>query len=252
MLPFIRSGIKIFYRMKISSCFWRLKGLAILVNLVLLLFGIVVLSIGICHKYLCFDTHWYLEIIEESKEYFNITLLRVSSAMVGVGVQMILLGTIGCYGTWHNSLCILGVSLIFLAILLVQDITVIMWPPAYKNAIRVAVENVVAKKYRVDNDSLITEHFDSIQRHLNCCGSEGPSDWFNMTHDNKDDLNIESLNISLEGARNNVNGGLGIPLSCCKNSSSQICYDYMDNALHEQLYVNQSIIHTQVIPSLLS
>ena len=233
--------------MKISSCFCRLKALAILVNLVLLLFGIVVLSIGLCHKSLCFDTHWYLEIIEESREYFDITLLRVSSAMVGVGAQMVLLGAIGCYGTWHNSICILGVSLVFLVVLLVEDITVILWPPAYKNAIKMVVDNVVSKEYRNKSLPLMTKQFDAIQQHLNCCGSGGPLDWLNMNHTQEDDLDISGVKASINGDGNIMNDLPSIPLSCCKNSSIQSCHDYIAEDTYEQNYINESILNTQVI-----
>ena len=228
--------------MQISSCFCRLKTLAILVNLVLLLFGIVVLSIGLCHKSLCFDTHWYLEIIEESREYFDITLLRVSSAMVGVGAQMVLLGAIGCYGTWHNSICILSVSLVFLVVLLVEDITVILWPPAYKNAIKMVVDNVVSKGYRNKTLSIMTKQFDAIQQHLNCCGSGGPSDWSKMNYNLEDDLDISDAK---DG--NITNDVPRIPLSCCKNSTIQSCHDYIAVDAYKQKHINESIINTQVI-----
>lgn len=233
--------------MKISSCFCRLKTLAILVNLVLLLFGIVVLSIGLCHKSLCFDTNWYLEIIEESREYFDLTLLRVSSAMVGVGAQMVLLGAIGCYGTWHNSLCILGVSLVFLVVLLVEDITVILWPPAYKNAIKMVVDNVVSKEYRNNTMSIMTTQFDAIQQHLNCCGSVGPLDWLDMNYTHADDLDISDAKASIDGDGNIINDVPSIPLSCCKNSSIQSCHDYIAETTYKQNYINESIINTQVI-----
>ena len=233
--------------MKISSCFCRLKALAILVNLVLLLFGIVVLSIGLCHKSLCFDTHWYLDIIEESREYFDITLFRVSSAMVGVGAQMVLLGAIGCYGTWHNSLCILGVSLVFLVVLLIEDITVILWPPAYKNAIEMVVDNVVSKEYRNNTMSIVKKQFDAIQQHLNCCGSGGPLDWSNMNYNLEDDLDISDAKASINGDGNITNDVPRIPLSCCKNSTIQSCHDYIAVDAYKQNHINESIINTQVI-----
>ena len=81
-----------------SKCFRTLKALTMKVNLYLLSLGVVIMSLGLCHKYVCFSTHWYLQILEESRPFFDITLLRVSAAMLGVGAQMILLGILGYRG----------------------------------------------------------------------------------------------------------------------------------------------------------
>ena len=227
--------------MKFCNCFGRLKFLTILVNLILLSLGVVVMSIGLCHKSLCFSNHWYLKIIEESRKYFDITILRVSSAMLGVGAQMILLGILGLYGTWHNSLCILGTSLAFLVILLVQEITVIMWPVAYKNAIKAAMESVVTNEYP-KNVSSTVQRFDAIQTHLNCCGSAGPLDWETVSHNSKGSPKVPDTASILN--HENRTDNLKIPLSCCKNSSSQICAEYITRVSPN--HFNDSIIHTQV------
>ena len=212
--------------MKICNCFNRLKGLTVLVNLILLSLGVVVMSLGLCHKSLCFSNHWYLQMIEESRKYFHITLLRVSSAMLGVGAQMVLLGILGVYGTLHNSLCILGTSLTFLVVLLVEEITVIMWPPAYKHAIKTAIDSVVTREYP-NNLSSAVERFDIIQTRLNCCGSDGPFDWIQSDYSGM----IARKKVDTESVVDMDNGNkmFSIPMSCCKNSSSQICSEYTTN-----------------------
>ena len=212
-------------KMKSSSCFRRLKDLTISVNLLLLAFGVIVMSIGLCHKYVCFSNHWYLQILEESRQFFNITLLRVSAAMLGVGAQMILLGILGMYGTWHNSLCILGLSLTFLVVLLVEEIIVIMWPPAYHHAIKLATETVVMKEY-AENITLIVNRFDAIQRKLECCGSISPLDWshsaFTYQSTNESTLSND-VNVVSENSRQNFE----LPISCCRNSSDELCLEYV-------------------------
>ena len=226
--------------MKVLGCFCRLKAITVLVNLLLLLLGVVVMSIGICHKYLCFSNHWYLQIIEESRKYFDLTLLRVSSAMLGVGAQMVLLGILGCYGTWNNSLCILGICLTFLVVLLVEEITVIMWPPAYKNAIKTTLDSIVTKEYAKNISSTI-ERFDYIQKQLNCCGSAGPLDWSDSNY-MADSIPPPSDTDVVTG---NDNSKFILPSSCCKNSSSEKCHEYIMDVYKNN--INNSIINTQVI-----
>jgi hypothetical protein len=161
--------------------------------------------------------------------------------MLGVGAQMVLLGILGLYGTWHNSLCILATSLTFLVILLVQEITVIMWPAAYKNAIKASIESVVTNEYP-KNLSSVVERFDAIQTHLNCCGSAGPLDWETFSLISKDSLKIADTDSLID--RENRNDNLKIPLSCCKNSSSQTCAEYTTRVFPN--HFDDSIIHTQV------
>ena len=228
--------------MNLLSCFGRLKALTILANLLLLLLGVQVMSIGLCHKYVCFSSHWYLQILEESRHFFDITLLRVSAAMLGVGAQMILLGILGLYGTWHHSLCILGLSLTFLIVLLVEEITVIMWPPAYHNAIKFATESVVKNEY-ANNVSLIVKRFDAIQKNLNCCGSNGPLDWSQSTYKTPLEHKITGINDAMV-AFDNENEKFELPQSCCKNSSSQLCLEYVTSVYKNT--INESIIYTQV------
>ena len=212
---------KHFYNMKRWNYFNRFKGFTILVNLVLLSFGLAIMTVGLCHKSYCFDffdKDWYLQIVEESKMYFEVTLFRVSSAMLVVGVQMILLGILGCYGTWNDSLCILGISIMFLIILMVEELTVIVWPVAYKDGIKKALDTVVMNDYH-KNVSSVIKHFDTIQKKLQCCGSVGPRDWEKMI----------------------------IPKSCCKNASSQVCEEYIDSVERNELNeLNDTIINIQV------
>ena len=228
--------------MKLRSCFGRLKGLTILANLLLLSLGVVVMSLGVCHKYVCFSNHLYLQILEESRHFFDLTLLRVSAAMLGVGAQMILLGILGLYGTWHNSLCILSLSLMFLIILLVEEITVIMWPPAYHKAIKFATESVVKNEYAKNVSSIITR-FDAIQKNLNCCGSTGPLDWSQSTYQ----IQLEQKTTTMNGvivASDNLDEKFELPLSCCKNSSGRECLEYVTGVYKDN--IDERIIYTQV------
>ena len=201
------------------------------------------MSLGLCHKYVCFSKHWYLQVLEESRQFFDITLLRVSAAMLGVGAQMILLGVLGLYGTWHNSLCILGLSLTFLVVLLVEEITVIMWPPAYHNGIKFATESVVRNEY-ARNISSIVDRFDSIQRNLQCCGSTGPLDWSQSeyTYQSREiKLNIAN-DVTLE--LSNLKQKFEIPVSCCKNQTDESCLEYVKDVNKDN--VDDTIIYTQV------
>ena len=229
--------------MKLSSCFRILKALTIKVNFDLLALGVVIMSLGLCHKYVCFSTHWYLQILEESRPFFDITLLRVSAAMLGVGAQMILLGILGLYGTWHNSLCILGLSLTFLIVLLLEIITVIMWPPAYHNSIKFATESVIKNDY-ANNKSSIVDRFDTIQQNLHCCGSEGPLDW------SQSDYTIPTgqkhiSTIYVTTRTTNLKQTFELPVSCCRYPTDESCLEYVKSVYEDT--INKTIIYTQVI-----
>ena len=229
--------------MKRRSCFRILKTLTLKVNFYLLSLGVVIMSMGLCHKYVCFSTHWYLQILEESRPFFDITLLRVSAAMLGVGAQMILLGILGFYGTWHNSLCILGLSLTFLIVLLLEIITVIMWPPAYHNSIKFATESVVKNDY-ANNKSSIVDRFDAIQKKLHCCGSEGPLDWSQSDYSIPTRQEYTSTKY-VTTRTTNLKQTFELPVSCCKNSTDELCLEYV-KSVYEDI-INKTIIYTQVI-----
>ena len=229
--------------MKRRSCFRILKTLTLKVNFYLLSLGVVIMSMGLCHKYVCFSTHWYLQILEESRPFFDITLLRVSAAMLGVGAQMILLGILGFYGTWHNSLCILGLSLTFLIVLLLEIITVIMWPPAYHNSIKFATESVVKNDY-ANNKSSIVDRFDAIQKKLHCCGSEGPLDWSQSDYSIPTGPKNTSTNYSTTRTTN-LKQTFELPVSCCRNPTDESCLEYVKSVYEDT--INKTIIYTQVI-----
>ena len=229
--------------MKRRSCFRTLKALTIKANLYLLSLGVVIMSLGLCHKYVCFSSHWYLQILEESRPFFDITLLRVSAAMLGVGAQMILLGILGFYGTWHNSLCILGLSLTFLIVLLLEIITVIMWPPAYHNSIKFATESVVKNEY-ANNESSIADRFDTIQKNLHCCGSEGPLDWSQSDYKILTGQKTTSTNNVTNGTTN-LKQTFELPVSCCRNPVDESCLEYVKSVYEDT--IDETIIYTEVI-----
>lgn len=118
-----------------------------------------------------------------------------------------------------------------LLIILVAEIAAGSW--AYYNRdkldqmIHVHVDHTVKEEYSVIPTRTVA--FDAVQRHLECCGASGPSDWAGSKFNQKSNrVGLEKSFMSLESVKATVVGQVkySLPESCCRmNISKKECDD---------------------------
>merc|ERR1712018_322488 len=119
--------------------------------------------------------------------------------------------------------------------------TVIMWPPAYHNSIKFATESVVKNEY-VNNKSSIVDRFDTIQKNLHCCGSEGPLDWRQSDYTIPTGQKTTSTKY-VTTRTTNLKKAFELPVSCCRNPADELCLEYVKSVYEDT--INTTIIYTQ-------
>ncbi|KAJ9586217.1 hypothetical protein L9F63_020126, partial [Diploptera punctata] len=161
------------------------------------------------------------------KDTFN-NLSRLTNITLDPAFILILIGTVtfvigftGCVGALRENTCLLAAYAIFLAILLLLEMTTGIMGFIFKDWIKnQATEGFQAFiiHYREDPDQ--QNLIDWIQEDwLQCCGIEGPKDW-----DRNNYFNCSSRDVGSREA-------CGVPFSCCKRkpnlviSNKQCGYD---------------------------
>ncbi|KAK6626731.1 hypothetical protein RUM44_009208 [Polyplax serrata] len=146
------------------------------------------------------------------KDTFN-NLSRLTNVALDPAFILILIGTVtfvigfaGCVGALRENTCLLAAYAIFLAILLLLEMTVGVLGFIFKDSIKAQATHgfqVFIKHYREDPDQ--QNLIDWIQEDwLQCCGIEGPKDW-----DRNNYFNCSSREVGSREA-------CGVPFSCCK------------------------------------
>jgi len=227
--------------MALRGCFGCLKFLVFVVNFLFWLFGLGVMAVSL---WLLFDQQLYLQSAGvESTDYFVGTYI-----ILGVGMLMTLVGFLGCCGAWKESTWMLGTFFVFLIIILVGEVAVGLLlgfdESSYKDVITNSVEATVMKKYH-NNTTATVQTFDLIQEGLECCGSQGPSDWQRSVYNYYNDLNTPEIGIpkSQGGNSRDLSGIFNVPQSCCRRPDTQECRDSIRDINPRS--INDKILYTQ-------
>ncbi|XP_067138156.1 tetraspanin-5-like isoform X2 [Centruroides vittatus] len=186
-------------------------------------------EISCCLKYLIFGFNvifWLLGLsifvvgiwAWTEKDIFN-NLSRLTNITLDPAFLLIIVGTItfiigfaGCVGALRENTCLLAAYAIFLAILLLLEMTAGILGFIFKDWIKAQTTNgfrafIVYYREDPDRQNLV----DWIQEQwLECCGIDGPKDW---------DMNVY-FNCSSEerGSRE----ACGVPFSCCKPQPNEL------------------------------
>ncbi|KAG0696565.1 Tetraspanin-1 [Chionoecetes opilio] len=96
-----------------------------------------------------------------------------------VGAIVFILGLLGCCGACQESQCMLATFFALVLVLLMGQVAIGVWVRSneerFSNIFTESLTNSIKRDY--GKDTLKTEAFDKIQSNLDCCGSEGPTDW---------------------------------------------------------------------------
>ena len=180
-------------------------------------------EVSCCLKYVIFGFNvmfWWLGLgimavgvwAWTEKDTFN-NLSRLTNVALDPAFILILVGTVtfiigftGCVGALRENTCLLAAYAIFLALLLLMEMTAGVLGFIFKDWIKSQATGgfqAFIIHYREDPDQ--QNLIDWIQEDwLQCCGIEGPKDW-----DRNNYFNCSSSDIGSREA-------CGVPFSCCK------------------------------------
>ncbi|XP_012287199.1 tetraspanin-5 isoform X2 [Orussus abietinus] len=186
-------------------------------------------EVSCCLKYVIFGfnvTFWLLGLgimavgvwAWMEKDTFN-NLSRLTNIALDPAFILILVGTVtfiigftGCVGALRENTCLLAAYAIFLALLLLLEMTTGVLGFIFKDWIKSQATGgfqAFIIHYREDPDQ--QNLIDWIQEDwLQCCGIEGPKDW-----DRNNYFNCSSSEIGSREA-------CGVPFSCCKRKPNEI------------------------------
>ncbi|XP_012537016.1 tetraspanin-5 isoform X1 [Monomorium pharaonis] len=186
-------------------------------------------EVSCCLKYVIFGFNvmfWWLGLgimavgvwAWTEKDTFN-NLSRLTNVALDPAFILILVGTVtfiigftGCVGALRENTCLLAAYAIFLALLLMMEMTAGVLGFIFKDWIKSQATGgfqAFIIHYREDPDQ--QNLIDWIQEDwLQCCGIEGPKDW-----DRNNYFNCSSSDIGSREA-------CGVPFSCCKRKPNEI------------------------------
>ncbi|ELU17087.1 hypothetical protein CAPTEDRAFT_228688 [Capitella teleta] len=130
--------------------------------------------------------------------------------LVGAGAVLTFIGFMGCCAAFLEFRCLVGSFFILLFMVFAIEVGIAVWIVMHKDGLndqaRSTFPSLVKQKYDEDR-SVIQIAVDHVQTNLHCCGSAGPSDWFNSTWA--------------------INHGFvhSVPVSCCQQLSFPKGYD---------------------------
>jgi len=186
---------------EISCC---LKYVIFGFNVIFWLLGLGILAIGV----------WAWTEKDTFNNLSRLTNIALDPAFVLIVTGMITftIGFTGCVGALRENTCLLACYAIFLAILLLLEMTAGILGFIFKDWIKSQATNgfqAFIVHYRDDPDQ--QNLIDWIQeKWLECCGIEGPNDW---------DRNVY-FNCSSEAVGSRE--ACGVPFSCCKLKPQEI------------------------------
>ncbi|CAB0005371.1 unnamed protein product [Nesidiocoris tenuis] len=132
--------------------------------------------------------------------------------LICVGTVTFIIGFTGCVGALRENTCLLAAYALFLAIILLLELTAGIMGFIFKDWIKVQATGgfqAFIIHYREDPDQ--QNLIDWIQEDwLQCCGIEGPKDW-----DKNNYFNCSSQTVGSREA-------CGVPFSCCKRKPNEI------------------------------
>lgn len=153
----------------------------------------------------------------QSKELFDITV----DVILFAGLFTLISAWFACYGSIKKSKCIFGAFVFSLFIMMAYKILVGSWIAFNKD--RISDLFTASVKYSIQQEygemSSTTVTFDVIQRNVQCCGADGPTDWMASQYNNVvggelTDIAFSSLNMFYT-----------VPESCCSQNISDVVCD---------------------------
>lgn len=192
------------YRRDTSEVSCCLKYVIFGVNVLFWFLGLIVLAVGI----------WAWTEKDTFNNLSRLTNIALDPAfiLICVGTITFIIGFTGCVGALRENTCLLACYAVFLALLLLAEMTTGILFFVFKDWIKqqatIGFQTFITH-YREDPDQ--QNLIDWIQEDwLQCCGVEGPRDWDRNAY-----FNCSSGAVGSREA-------CGVPFSCCRNKPQDI------------------------------
>uniref|UniRef100_A0A1B6D9T3 Tetraspanin n=1 Tax=Clastoptera arizonana TaxID=38151 RepID=A0A1B6D9T3_9HEMI len=192
------------YRRDTSEVSCCLKYVIFTVNVLFWLLGLSILAVGVWA--------WTEKDTFNNLGRLTNVVLDPAFALICLGAVTFIIGFTGCVGALRENTCLLAAYALFLAIILLLEITAVFMGFIFKDWIKLQATGgfqAFIIHYREDPDQ--QNLIDWIQEDwLQCCGIEGPKDW-----DKNNYFNCSSRDVGSREA-------CGVPFSCCKRKPNEI------------------------------
>ncbi|XP_022826015.1 tetraspanin-5 isoform X2 [Spodoptera litura] len=192
------------YRRDTSEVSCCLKYVIFGVNVLFWFLGLIVLAVGV----------WAWTEKDTFNNLSRLTNIALDPAfiLICVGAITFIIGFTGCVGALRENTCLLACYAVFLALLLLAEMTTGILFFVFKDWIKqqatTGFQSFITH-YREDPDQ--QNLIDWIQEDwLQCCGVEGPRDWDRNAY-----FNCSSGAVGSREA-------CGVPFSCCRNKPQDI------------------------------
>ncbi|KFD53554.1 hypothetical protein M514_05470 [Trichuris suis] len=211
------------------------KSFLLVFNIITLALGVASLGVGI----------WlYVEKTDFSELTSHAFGAYSAAALFGAaGAAIIVVGFIGCCGTWVENRCLLIIYIVLVILLFITELTASILAFIYINEVTEAVRQelynhlqspYVAERARDTNGLRIT--WNSLQIKFKCCGVEGYRDWFKSVHNPQNnwvpDSCCDPRKFHLNGSMQNC-GRMGNPEIWFQGG----CYQPFSNWLLEHMHL---------------
>ncbi|KAI3380378.1 hypothetical protein SNEBB_009678 [Seison nebaliae] len=149
-------------------------------NFILFLCGVTMVSLGIWaainSKSFSTEIMSFLHALNlTSSQKMNATT-AASVIFIIIGTLLLLIGFLGCWGTSNESTCSLMIFCIIIGIIILAEFSAGIGLLVSKNKIQKYLKNKIKEQFQKPSKA-VKEAFATIQRRLNCCGVDGPSDY---------------------------------------------------------------------------
>ncbi|XP_076097021.1 tetraspanin-7-like [Mytilus galloprovincialis] len=167
-----------------------MKTLLMVFNFLFWITGIAILALGIWTKV---DLYKYMEL---SSIYYK----ESPYILIGVGVAIVVVGSLGCCCTIKGNTILLYTYAAFLIVIFVVMLSTGAAGFAYKGKLEKGFRDGLKNALnQYGNDTEISTGMDDLQQKLKCCGSMDYTDWFSTSF---------------------AGGEKKVPTSCCKDGKS--------------------------------
>ncbi|KAL1138472.1 hypothetical protein AAG570_008535 [Ranatra chinensis] len=186
--------------MGLTGCYAVMKYLVFFLNLIFWITGLFLISLSV---WMLTDPTFYVSMAQDESSYYSGVYL-----LLAVGILLFIVGFLGCCGTLKESQVMLVLFFCVLLIILVAEVSAAAWAYSKRKQleelVRESVKTTVQQEYGPVESR--TQTFDAIQKGLECCGINGPTDWSGTKY-NRDD----KPEFVISGKIKVFN----IPASCC-------------------------------------
>ncbi|XP_034547866.1 tetraspanin 36 [Notolabrus celidotus] len=132
-----------------------------------------------------------------------------AAIIVGVSVVMFIFGLLGCFATIRESRAGLSFFFFFIMVIFVAEVAALVFSFIYQNKISGDLQRSMSDVFsKYDGEDAETKAVDYLQTQLQCCGVRNYTSWSSTAWFTE---------------HNNT-----VPLSCCKNISSEQCTGRLD------------------------